>query len=98
METLLDRVLTEADLCRNEGADDIANLLMDVALVLSASKTPCNSADWANAAYKMYHARKFKDPGLYKTLNVATFREIIDVTYDAIVNAPPPNVPLLRSP
>lgn len=33
--TLRERVMDEADLCRNEGADDIARLLDDVAAALA---------------------------------------------------------------
>lgn len=38
--TLLERVQDEADLCRNEGASDIAALLDEVAAALAAQAVP----------------------------------------------------------
>ena len=44
-ENLLDRILTEADLCRNEGAEDIAELLDDASKEIGVINSQLASAE-----------------------------------------------------
>lgn len=54
MDDLLTRVHTEADQCRNDGADDIARLLDEVAAALKAP-SPCHFAlDNSGKLYRRY--------------------------------------------
>lgn len=45
-ETLIDRLNNEADLCRNDGADDIANLLGEAVAALESREKDAERYRW----------------------------------------------------
>jgi hypothetical protein len=49
MTDLIERLSDEADLCRNEGADDIARLLDEARAALEAAQRDAGRLDWLQA-------------------------------------------------
>jgi len=81
---LISELRDEADLCRNEQANDIAKLLDEAANALSKPNFNWGVSrnEWHDKAWGLYHAKTFDDTMLAK-VNIHTIRTVFNATFDA---------------